>query len=496
MFACGPQHGDEPSASGGGEGGILNPKVEWALVAHYGDQKAASGDRLTIPSQQAGAGPQVLAIEIENTSEHDIELTSDPTVVLWGADADLFTLMAQPETSLAAGGKLAVELSFDPPEGRIGTLKGGVAIAWGREPWQRFTVGLDAEVLEPEYVDVPFVVAVGEGGRIAVSWTRGDSWHETLETSDPIADADGEYPNHGDCFDRCWRSVSYLRDRFLLIGFDEAVDGFTDPPMRAWQSFDGQEWTPVDIDAASMPAKGIASPSGTTAFVGGVRAWFWQPPEPILESWHFGYADGGSSVNDLVWHDGVFVAVGDGARRFRSFDGVGWELQADAEEVPDLLAVAAHGDRIVAVGRKRRRMVSLDGGATWQNDVSENVGGSSSCTKPGNWCQLGWDGAHFVSYEAYEPTSNLTAAYRWTSSDGISWNKEETNGPHANIVVTKGLAAGIGKYPYRSIVTSKDGLDFVKYEPESDAMKVRDIAVGQLQFRKDKVADRLPGYAP
>ena len=464
------------------------------LTLRYKGTDYKSGERLQLPKVVAGEQNVRLEMQLELFDDRQLELQSQPPVLIYGADAKAFTVVAQPEAVLPAKAVVKFELEINSSELAAGSASAGIAVAWGKGSNQRFSVGLDLEIAPPEYVDVPFAVAVGEGGRIAVSWDRGNSWTETLETEDPIADGDGKSPDYKTCFDRCWRSVSVLNDRIVIAGFGKAQDANTLPPVRVWESFDGQQWQPVEATAIYVPGGGTSDPSGRAVFVGGVRSWFRAPQQALVDAGNFGYADGGSNMNGVAWLGEGFVAVGDGGRTFRSTDGVSWDLLHTGGG--NLESVASNGERLVAVGAGRRRTVSLDGGLTWEHDLSEPRNDPPGCNQKDDFMRVAWNGSHFVTYESRCNEQGQQTAVRHQSENGIDWQQQASDAPHADIVATAGIAAGIGKYPYKALSHSADGLQFTSYTPEQGAMRLRAVAVGKLSFRKDEVADRLPGYAP
>jgi hypothetical protein len=465
--------------------------AEVQMTLRFDGQELKSGDVLQLPEVIAGQEDIVLKMDLELQEDKALKLLSEPPVVIFGADAALFEVLSQPDPVLEGKSVVRFELKVKASEMTERTWKSGIAIAWGKKSSQRFSVALKLDALPPEYVDVPFAVAVGEGGRISVSWDRGETWLETLETENPIVDDDGKSPNHKMCFDRCWKSVSILPDRIVIAGLGAAADAQTLPKVRVWESFDGQSWQPVTTTAVHLPGSGVMSPMGQSVFVGGIRSWFRDGEGSLVDAGYFGYSDEGSNMNSVAWFADGFLAVGDGGRTFRTSDGVSWDLLSTGGG--NLEAVASNGERLVAVGKDRRRVVSLDGGLSWAHDENAPRSDPSGCSQDDDFLQLSWDGNSFVTYESYCDANGNQAGRRHSSVDGLSWQQEESNAPHADIVATAGMAAGIGRYPYNAVHYASDGLNFTSYKPEQGAMALRDVAAGTLRFRKDEVAARLPG---
>jgi hypothetical protein len=78
-------------------------------------------------------------------------------------------------------------------------------------------------------------------------------------------------------------------------------------------------------------------------------------------------------LNDVVWDEQVFIAVGQGGVILTSADGVDWDAQESGIGT-DLYAVAADGGDIYAVGGGTVLM-STDHGKTWSSKAAPNEGG-------------------------------------------------------------------------------------------------------------------------
>ena len=134
--------------------------------------------------------------------------------------------------------------------------------------------------------------------------------------------------------------------------------------------------------------------------------WQWQKPLPQ-----------GSTLNDITYGNGSFVAVGYGGTILMSPDGMAWTPRYSGT-TEDLYAVAWNGDVFVASGDGKSDFIlrSYDG-IQW---LPCRAG--FSFKSPNNYCQadIAWGGGLFVlclSCESEEGSAILT------SPDGVDWTK-------------------------------------------------------------------------
>lgn len=127
-------------------------------------------------------------------------------------------------------------------------------------------------------------------------------------------------------------------------------------------------------------------------------------------------------LNDVIWANGRFVAVGNGGTVLTSADGASWVLQqVPAAVEPVLRGVAASGDRYVAVGSQwstanstyQELILTSPDGVTWSKSTE-----SLSMYLH----DVIWSGTKFVAVGSQVGGTNSEAAVL-ISADGVNWTK-------------------------------------------------------------------------
>lgn len=115
--------------------------------------------------------------------------------------------------------------------------------------------------------------------------------------------------------------------------------------------------------------------------------------------------DPGTCLRDVVYADGVFVAVGDNGRVETSPDGATWTVRNAGIGNVNLYGVAWGDHRFVAVGQDGYVLMSEDRGATWRVIVHPDDLSLTSVT---------WDGDRFVA-------TGIAGKCIVSTPDGESW---------------------------------------------------------------------------
>lgn len=270
------------------------------------------GQSLTVATPPAGLpDPTALRLVLTNRTDDLLALPTDPAEWLVG---DAFTWSEPPPTTLAPEESAALELTVSVAHETAATTH-TTELTVPSGP----TVTLVAEVPRPLRL-----VVVGTGHYTAVS----DSYGATFETESGPDDTTTA------------RDVVWGNGRFLRA--DRAYDDWSAPGVYRW-SDDGLTWH----DSASSDA-------------------FWA--SDCTHAWDRFYC-----VRESSW-----TSSDDGAVVLHDANGWGQLLNAVAyvpepagEASGDTGAPGVSGDRLVAVGRSGRRMLSVDG-ASWTADRSSS----------------------------------------------------------------------------------------------------------------------------
>ena len=148
---------------------------------------------------------------------------------------------------------------------------------------------------------------------------------------------------------------------------------------------------------------------------------------------------GGPDLYSVAWSGSAFVAVGEGGFVRRSSDGVTWTAPTTppvlgAGTLSQLRSVAGDGVHFAAVGADHATLDgaifhSADGGVTW---TAATVTPASDF----EFQKVVWDGARFLAASGI----GVGTAGVWTSTDGAAWTQLTSN------TISKLTPAGSGAY--------------------------------------------------
>ena len=281
----------------------------------YDGAVLTSGQTVAVDTPPAGL-PDLTTLRFAMTNRTDavLALPADPAAWLSG---EAFAWVAPPPTTLEPEQSVSLELMIGVQEETAATVHSAeLTIPGGPE------VSLEARVPRPLRV-----VVVGSGGYTAVS----DSYGAAYETE----------INPGN--DTAARDVVWGDGRFLRA--DQETTAWTAPGLYQW-SDDGLTW----YDSTSTEDGWVSDCVHAWSQFYCVRSSSWTSSE-----------DGSLVLHDFTGWGDLLIAVA-----FVPGDEVG--RAADSTD-PDALFA---GDRLVAVGRNGRRMLSSDG-ASWTADTSSSL---------------------------------------------------------------------------------------------------------------------------
>lgn len=242
----------------------------------------------------------------------------------------------------------------------------------------------------------PLSLGCGEGGCVVVGAEGAATFFDPLlGTLEPLRPATGADLNGVACRGRACVAVGDA-ETIVTGSLDggpwRLVASKALPDLRA-AAVHGRRW--VAVGAAVRPSTAALWSDG-----GGD----WTPasmPEPDLV------------LNDVVWFEESFVAVGDGGRLLASADGEGWR-PLGSPTAEDLRAVASGDGLAVAVGGGERGVVLVSrDGHSWR-DASVAAPPLEDVT---------WDGRRFLAVGG--------EGVLVTSANGERWSVESTGCEHA-----------------------------------------------------------------
>ncbi|MFK5892808.1 MAG: C13 family peptidase [Pseudomonadota bacterium] len=185
---------------------------------------------------------------------------------------------------------------------------------------------------------------------------------------------------------------------------------------------------------------------------------------PILSSTYPYQEDIMSSlINDMVWGDKQFIAVGYKGQIINSTDGITWTQQTSATNLR-LNGIAYNGNIFVSVGDNGKIISSKDG-INWQQQSS---------TKSNNLYSIMYNGNQFL----VTGESGLIL----TSTDGINWHAANagTNNIFEEVIWTGNKYIAIGKESKHSsgiIYSSQNGTSWSDQTPTEQKLSfIRNIA--------------------
>lgn len=200
---------------------------------------------------------------------------------------------------------------------------------------------------------------------------------------------------------------------------------------------DNGRWRPRSTGVTADLLAVAAGPNGLVAV--GERGTVLVSPDDGL-SWTVASSGTDAALRGVTWADSLWVAVGDRRSVLTSPDGVGWTVVDSVTCCDDRLGVAAHGQRVVAVGYGGIWTGTVTDGALLRVRYDFSRAGSAV-----TWC-----GERFVvGGEWGDHLSSL---------DGLSWEEDLNPREHAAI---GSLACGphglVGVGPGGTTVSSRDG---------------------------------------
>jgi len=170
-----------------------------------------------------------------------------------------------------------------------------------------------------------------------------------------------------------------------------------------------------------------------------------------------------SLVNDIVWGDKQFIAVGYKGQIISSADGITWAQQTSGTNLR-LNGIAYNGNIFVSVGDKGKILSSKDG-INWQQQSS---------TKSNNLYSIMYNGNQFL----VTGESGLIL----TSTDGINWDTANagTNNIFEEVIWTGNKYIAVGKESNHStgiIYSSQNGTNWTDKTPTEQKISfIRNIA--------------------
>ena len=376
-------------------------------------QVLGDGSTLDLGEATVGFGPSTRTFLLSNPTSATIGLPGDSDTWLNG-DARV-SWSVSPPAELAPGATATVALSLSPDD------EGPVEAVLTLPTVEPITLWLVADVHGP----LPTVV-VGRLGRKLLSHDYGLTWSDSQEVTDPGADE--------------WRDDSNLQDVTYGNGRFVAVGGSTSERI-AW-SDDGVVWHDVgDPDTGSLATVSFGRlADGTPRFVatrGHDLVW-----SPDGESWIREAGSAWQGLSSMAFGGDRWVGVG-------RFQGVTFDGQTWASDVPDeSLSQVVYGEGLfVAVGSGGRVAHSVDG-IDWTEQVlasDTNFGGVAYGN--GRFVTGGWPGGQFVS------------------EDGMTWTSEASN----ELLAPLGYANGrfVGATWRDRVWYSVDGTDWVMSQDNS-----------------------------
>lgn len=213
-------------------------------------------------------------------------------------------------------------------------------------------------------------VAVGEGGLILSSHDGGITWQPEVSGTDRslrgVAWSGGRFAAVGEDGTLVWsddghawspatggvplhdlEDVAWSGTRFVAVGeavLTDSLHVLTSPDGATWSageaSFPGRELRAVTWSGNEFLAVGKQGATGTDSSLV-VRS-----PDGL--AWTRSVIGQDAALRDVLWTDGVYMAVGATGTLMRSTEGSSWE--AVAAPSPDLAGLASSGATVVAVG--------------------------------------------------------------------------------------------------------------------------------------------------
>ncbi len=189
--------------------------------------------------------------------------------------------------------------------------------------------------------------------------------------------------------------------------------------------------------------------------------------------------DGDANTNDVIFANGKFYAVGNGAKIFEGVETLGptsdidnkitWaKREAPANFIDDLRGIAANGDatKFVAVGVNGKVLTSSDG-ITWAE-----VTGSATASL--NLNAIAFGNGIFVA------VGENTKIF--TSGDGSSWNSQtlEPSGNLKNVAFLAGQFVAVGASGL--IATSPDGTTWTRRDSPPSTPNLHGVAFGGSKY--------------
>ena len=191
---------------------------------------------------------------------------------------------------------------------------------------------------------------------------------------------------------------------------------------------------------------------------------------PDVTAWTSHASPGGNGWSDIVYGNGIFVAVaesGDGQRVMASTDGVNWSLRTPFAEALAWKSVAFGGGIFVAVSSANDVMTSTDG-ITWTRSTpSSRI----------DWWSVTYGGGLFVAVAGAGAGNRVM-----TSPDGITWtgHAASVTAQWRAITFGNGLFVAVGWGD--KVMTSPDGAAWTTRTAAGLGADWNDITYGNGTF--------------
>jgi hypothetical protein len=304
---------------------------------------------------------------------------------------------------------------------------GRVATSTGGETWVQRDSAVGDWVRAAVFANDRWV-AVGYHGQTAVS-DDGDAWSFGVPalfdafSGRPVARS-GSVTVAAASDVTGWYPVVYRRvgaapwQRAILVGllpltriepFGGGFLGLTSDGVAS--SPDGVSWTAHPLAAPSPGLEGLACSATRCVAVG---------KEIVTsedgETWARNPLPGGGlAAHDVVWTGDRFVAIGhmpggSTAMFLESADGLSWTLLTESGVEPPT-ALAAHGDRLVALRGGQGKIFTTDDGPPWE---------VIALPSHDNLLEVVWTGSFFAALGTKPDGMHLAL---WASVDGVAWHE-------------------------------------------------------------------------
>ena len=182
-------------------------------------------------------------------------------------------------------------------------------------------------------------------------------------------------------------------------------------------------------------------------------------------SWDNKSLSGGGRLDDLIFENGVFVAVGTGGHIHTSSDGISWTKTSASSN--DFKGVTYGNSIFVAVAKNGVIYTSTDG-TNWTETLSLNNSVATSPYKspPSTSTLYGvtYGNSRFVAVGDYGAILTSTNGTSWTSRFSGSSTIPANLGSIQSVTYGNGIfvAVGNGTFPKTYVITSTDGITWTE----------------------------------